>query len=237
MKHKFLNFIVAGMFFVFSSNIVCSCQETQLGLTNDFGPGDYCEKLHKHVSILKKFHELNKEKNIVDSSAYETMPFLVRNIEYKNEVIKRCIKKMIETASIKPLLKTWKYAYHLYISHEDMNFVREFSILIFSVYENLLIIMTANRCDGDMKTNLEDIIQVYNAVSDLPIKEIILTLEKCYILFSKILKDHGAFSGVGAAQWLKKYWWLPPTIIVAVIGALLRKKISNSGFSQRLNMF
>jgi len=221
MKHKIVKLIVASACLVFSSEIICSSQEISLDVMNENASDNYCEVLQKHITLLRKFNTLNKKKKIID-----LMPFLVRNIEYKDKIIQQCIKKMVETASIDPLFKTWEYAYELCISQEDMNFVREFSILIFSVYENLLIILTASRTDKEMKGTLEDIIQVYNAVSELPIKEILITLEKCYILFSKILKDYGALSNMRVMEWLRKYWWLPPTIAVAIIGALLGKKIS-----------
>jgi len=222
MRHKILNLTVVSMFLVFSNNIASSCQEDGSEQNTVFSSEDYCEKLQKHVSILKKFSKLNKEKEIIDFNSY----FLLKNIEYKNEIVKLCIQKMTEEKNLDPLLKTWKYAHALCISKEDIGFIREFSILIFSTYENLLVVLCASKADSDIKGTLEDIIQVYNTVSDLPIKEIILTLEKCYILFSKILKDYGAFSAIGWKRWLRTYWWLPPTLVVAVIGAFLKQKMS-----------
>lgn len=210
-------------------------------LSENFQAKDYCQKLNKHIAILKKFNEINKKHQIIDFVSHNNDIFNIKNIEYKNELVKICISKMVEQNSLEPFFKTWDYAYGLCISNKDIIFVREFSIVIFSLYENLLtvilnkkivnlseqfaseIIISDNKA---IKSLLDDILMMYNAVSELPIKDIIVTLEKCYILFSKIIDDYAASSGLTPRQLIKKYWWLPPTIFVAIIGAFIAKKFS-----------
>lgn len=199
---------------------------------------DYCQKLNKHVGLLKEFNELNKTHKIVDFREISSAISCVKNIEYKNDAIKICITKMVEQKSLEPFFESWVYAYGMCISNKDIDFVREFSIVVFSLYENILTILLAKKIgslkeqgvssDQSIRSLLDDIIKVYNAISELPIKEIIMTLEKCYVLFSKILNDYGAGSGIGIKQWISKYWWLPPTIIIAIIGAILSKKVSKA---------
>ena len=171
----------------------------------DFQARDYCQKLNKHVAILKKFNEINKKNKIVDFTSHNNDIFNIKNIEYKNELVKICILKMVEQNSLEPFFTTWDYAYNLCISNKDIVFVREFSIVIFSLYENLLTVILNKKninfpeqsyseiAESDsqaIKSLLDDIISVYNVISELPIKEIIVTLEKCYMLFSKIIDDY-----------------------------------------------
>ncbi|MFC1842970.1 hypothetical protein ACFLYU_04895 [Candidatus Dependentiae bacterium] len=222
---------------VVSLSLVCSMlfyTGVSANVYKDMVSQDYCKKLHKHVGILGEFNELNKKNNIIDLHSYDGFLDSLKKIEYKNEIIKICVAKMLKCASIEPLLRTWDYAHDMCISNEDMVFVREFSILIFSLYENLLVIMTSQKTNEktckEIKGTLEDIIQVYNAVSDLPLKEIIMTLEKCYVIFSKILNDYGVHSRMSWGKWFSKYWWLAPTVAIAIIGALLRKKLSRPSF-------
>jgi len=223
---------------LFFAVIICRQVEAQVKAQEvlDAAPQEYCEKLDKHVKFLEKFHKLNKKHSFVDFDSYGGFSFVIKKIEYNNEIVKICIEKMLELSSLEPLLKTWEYAYSLCISNKDMGFVREFSILIFSVYEHCLVLISSKRLDKgldtEIKSTLEDIIQVYNAVSDLPIREIIIMLEKCYRLFSRILRDHGVYSTMSWKQWFIKYWWFVPTVTLAVVAALLRRKLSRPSFGR-----
>lgn len=192
---------------------------------------DYCQKLNKHMLLLAKFNNLNKQKKLIDVEDIIKAVTLEENIGYKNDTIKKCLEDMCKEHSLDPFFKTWDYAYQMCIANKDLEFVREFSILIFSIYENILAFFTictpCNFKDGSNKNLFDDIIQVYNVISELPIREIIVTLEKCYTLFSKILNDYGLTSGLTFGQWIKKYWWLPPTVVFAVVAAIFSKSISN----------
>jgi len=223
MKQKNV-FLLFSLSFSMYFPSFCTCRSEDCG--NIESADNYCKKLNKHVEVLSKFSEINKKNKIVDFSDDRWLSFLLGNIEYRNEIVKICIENIEKKGSIVPLIKTWDFAYEMCLSHKDMSFVREFAMLIFSLYENLLVVMAQQKVNKEVKGALEDIIQVYNAVSDLPLKELILTLEKCYVLFSKLLRDYGAFSAVGWMYWLKKYWWLPPTIAVSIIGALLKRSFS-----------
>jgi len=223
MKQKSVFLLVVLSFSTYSlSSGACRLQDFYDSKLSE----NYCRKLNKHVQALSKFNEINKKNKIVDFGNSEWLSLLFGNIEYENEIVKICIDNIAKRGSIEPLIKTWDFAYEMCLSHKDASFVREFAILIFSFYGNLLVAMTQQKNNQEIKGTLDDIIQVYNAVSELPLKDLILTLEKCYLLFSKLLKDYGLYSSGGWLQWLKRYWWLPPTIAIAVIGALLKRKFS-----------
>lgn len=221
---------------------------------------DYCQRLNKHVSLLKKFNEINQKSKILDLQADQSNIFSIKNIEFKKEIINICIASMYKQKSLDPFFKTWDYAYSLCVSNTDIEFVREFSIVIFSLYENIFVALSQGRqqtsgvknanflkmvdkkeslagkesvavkeslAENENKNALDDIMQVYNSVSSLPVREIIDALEKCYDVFSKILNEYRINSSMTAVQWLKSFWWLAPTIAIGLIVAYFRKKISN----------
>jgi len=196
-------------------------------------PSNCCKILEKHVKTLVDFHEFNNKKGLIILGSSVGLPFFLENYDYTNEVIRACIDNIVKKASLEPLFKTWAFSDYLDINKNDTTFLREFSILLFSLYENLLVTLTIHRSERDaIKGTLNEIIELYNTVSNMPIKELLVTLEKCYVIFAGIMNDYGMYSNIGWDNWLKRYWWVAPTVVLAVLGILL-KRTSRPGYFNR----
>jgi len=197
---------------------------------------DSCFKiLNKHVDFLRQFEALNKKKGIVDFGSSEGFPFVLSNVRHEHSIVKICIENMIKDASLKPFFKTWDFAVAMKLCKLDQAFIREFSILLFSLYENLLVMLSVHSSPERFKNSLDEIVQLYSIVANMPLKELLVTLEKCYVLFSGVLRDYGFYDSITWSQWFKSYWWVPPTVAIAIIGALLKKSSpSRPSFGSRL---
>jgi len=198
-----------------------------------------CKILDKHVRVLYAFNEANKERSIVDFGDPEGgFPFLLSNFDYHNDVLRMCINGMVKQVSLDPLFKTWDFGQCTDISKQDSEFLREFSILVFSLYENLLVILTANKADIDSHSRgtLNEIIELYNVVSRIPLRELLVTLEKCYVLFSNVMRDYGLLdSEITWGDWLERYWWVVPTVTIAVVASLLQRPGFRPGHGRLLS--
>ena len=229
MKRLISLFLFLSLFFTNSIGSQCFSEDGRQMIS----PKNCYKILCKHVNLLKIFCKLNTKKEIVDFRKSEEFPFFLGNFDYENPIMRICIESMIKKSSLQPLFKTWDFADSMDLSKSDANFLREFSILMFTLYENLLVIIDAEKT-GRIKARgtLEDIIQLYNTVTKMPLHEIIISLEKCYVLFSGILADYGVYSKIGWEQWFKTYWWVAPTVAIAIIGTLLTKNSFRPGFGR-----
>jgi len=185
---------------------------------------DYSKYLEKHVKALKDFNEKNKQYRLIKPDDIGAFLIVLDQFRYKHDVLKICIDTMRQNSSLEPLFATWDFARQMNLNQKDILFLKEYSILMFYLYENLIIILSSDKFFSDiMKDALSEIIDLYNIVSDLPIKELLLTLEKCFVVFKKILENHGIYSDLSWKQWFKRYWWMAPTILLAVAAVLMRK--------------
>jgi len=204
---------------------------------------DCCKILCKHVKLFKTFEKLNKKRNIIDFHLPSGLPFIFENFDYKNLLIRICIENMSKKASLDPLFKLWDFAVSMELNKRDAVFLREFSIVIFTLYENILVMINAAKVDKiKSEVAIDEIISLYNTVSEMPIREIVIALEKCYRLFCEILNDYQFYSTLSWSQWLRNYWWVVPTITVAVITVLVGKTIMVAGtanfpYSQHMSPF
>jgi len=225
---------VLVLFFLFFINNVwgqCLSEDGQRIIS----PKNCYKILCKHVTLLKIFGRLNKNKTIVDFGKSEGFPFFLDNFEYTHPIMRICVENMVKKASLEPMFKTWDFSYSMDLNMSDISFLREFSILIFTLYENLLVMIDIEKT-GIIKArgSLEAIIQLYNTVAKMPLREIIIALEKCYVIFSGILGDYGIYSKMSWVDWFKTYWWVAPTIVAATIGALLtRTTLRPGGFGRK----
>jgi len=223
MRCLYKSFIFVVSFFV-TYNLLGQVFSSEVQTT--ISHEKYCKILDKHVKVLKKFNDLNKKKKIIKFGSPEGFEIFLSKIVFESKIAKICVKNIVDKASLDPLFKTWDFVKDMDMSEENFLFFKEFSILIISLYENLLSILTKEKAFDVSKSTLREIIGLYNVVYQMPIRELIMTLEKCFVLFTGVMQDYGIYSQLTWGQWFRRYWWVPPTVAMALLGAAFLKRVN-----------
>lgn len=150
-----------------------------------------------------------------------------------HQIIMLYIKKIENEGSIQPFFDLWELIKR-YEYIQDEQLIKDFSSLLFTFYADLFIYYAeyARRASKpEFQSTVQQIIELYQQVEKLPIDQIldaidILTQELPPLIELCTAKSTGSWR-----EWVKKYWWVPPVIIVTVVYKIL-KKIAFPKFSQ-----
>ena len=158
----------------------------------------FLSRLYKQNYWYKPCHIIKKDDSIqIDS------------IIFFHHKTRSCLQKMLQTGSLKPLLILLQKVknYHLL---QDNLFFREFFLLIFIVYKQILFHECEKSSHTLKKTTLETIIIISNTISQLPIAEVLNAIDMLIVELPPFLEKYEFHSSIGWKTWLKKYWWVPP---------------------------
>lgn len=170
----------------------------------------YLQHLTQATSFLSS---LNKKKypyqpcNITMHTEY----LQIDSIQFFNNTIKTCIHEMINCHSLTPLLMVLNKATHYqHIYHYDQQFFHELFLLIFTIYKQILF----NECScsnlSPKAITLNDILIISDKINQLPIAEVLNTIEMLVVELPPFLEKYEFNSTITWKEWLKKYWWVPP---------------------------
>lgn len=182
-------------------------------------PDMVVHKLEKHVSLLSNFNLKNKKRQMLRLRSEESIGLFQSAIEYQNPLVKLCAQKMGMSLSIDPVFETWHLYLKSYRGVDDLPFLHEYSIMLFSVYKGLLVEMFAVK---PFRLSLVEINQLYERITALPIGDVLEALEQCYEQFMEIMDDYGFNSNISWRDWLMSYWWVSPVVIGSMVMSLFK---------------
>ena len=178
---------------------------------------DELHRLEKHIKILGRFNTTIKNRFQGYGQFKEHIAF--NNIDvklFKHELIILCLKKMLRYKSISPVIEVWEIFLQSFKMVDSEQFIKDLAVLVFCIYTNLLTEFEHIKGGSVHKVTLVDVFVLYGKVSLIPIRELLNLLDLCYVRFEFLLKEYGFFSSMNWQEWLEKYWWVPPVIILSV---------------------
>jgi hypothetical protein len=161
----------------------------------------------------------------------------VGRMPFQHAEIKRVVAKISESGSLKPLFKLWqRFADYDFIG--DRIVLDEFMHLLVIFY-NLSAPMAQKRLGRvDGVPSVNDMLDLYNQISTLSTAELLDFLDTVVDNFEQVSQQYQLNSPVLSwSSWLKKYWWVPPTVLgsLIVIGdqfaTILKQREANSAVS------
>jgi hypothetical protein len=120
-----------------------------------------------------------------------------------------CIRRIIATASLKPLLALLHTTHKHYFA-VDQQFLRELFSLIFIIYKQIIFNECAEQTVVLKKTTLETIIEISDKINQLPIAEILNAIDMLINELPPFLEKYEFHTKLTWKEWMSKYWWVPP---------------------------
>ncbi len=131
---------------------------------------------------------------------------------FLNKDIKKCIKQMERQQSVKPLIALSKDFYSCKLI-QDIVFLREFITLTFIVLRNIFINNIHAPFTSVQKKHTNHIAHIYQNLDKLPLEEILEAIDLLHKELPALLEKYQFNSKMKWRTWLKKYWWVPPTLL------------------------
>ncbi len=161
------------------------------------------------------------------------LPLLpVQQLGIKHADIKDCILKMGQDKSLVPLQELWA----TYLSHnfyQQTLFTREFLLALISFFtytsgtlKNTSIsweqlnsepVEDISALSSAHKPSLAHIVDLYFAIQNLPILQLLATLDDLVIQVKDILQVYELNNTLTWKQWLSHYWWTSPVVLFSCI--------------------
>lgn len=139
----------------------------------------------------------------------------ITHYAFTSSAIVDCIKKMEEEKTLRPLLQLHK-EFTSYKLIQNELFVREFTTLTFIVARNIFINNIQMMPTAQQKRAKSQVTHIYENLDNLPIEEILDAIDLLNDELPEILEQYEFNSDMTWKEWLKKYWWVPPTVLLTV---------------------
>lgn len=175
----------------------------------------YSTRLKKPLELLSHI-KCNKDSLFESVSRdHECNCVFESHIRFKHGDINRCIDLMSSKNSVSPLLQLGK-EFSKYRLIQDEKFNREFLLLVFGVYKNLITYNALHKNLSINKSTLTLISYIYENLEHLPLEQILdatdlLSEELPHLLDNYEIKEDANWKG-----WLKKNWWVPPILLTTL---------------------
>ncbi len=185
-------------------------------------PVNVCiKRLEKHITALEQFNRKNKILKLLPLTNNNRYAIIDGLIDFTHDLLRICVKKMINEESLDPLFVAWRLFVTEYKDIDSETFLHEMGYLLFTIYKNIFVAYVEMKSSvPNASVNwqvLKEMIELYDRVSALPIKKLLDTLDKCLIQFTAIMHDYAMEEDAGLYAWLAKYWWVPPIILTGVV--------------------
>ena len=128
---------------------------------------------------------------------------------FSHRIIRSCIKKIVETESLQPLITLVHKVKKHNLIHNN-RFFHEFLILIFTIYKQILFKECETKPHNVKKSTLETIMLANNIINQLPIAEILSAIDMLVTELPPFFEKYELNSKISWKKWLQKYWWVPP---------------------------
>lgn len=186
--------------------------------TSDFDTEYVINRLNPHIDALIQFSKTNKKMNPGFNSRFSVISEGVPSAEFTHELIKLCAKQMEQYGSLDPLFETWRLFKQTFKNVDPHIFLREMAVMIFAIYRNVLV-QALERTPT--RVTLEEVNDLHQRISMLPIHELLDALDKCYEQFTLILQDYGP-KDLDWVTWIQNNWWVPPVSAASLIYSLFK---------------
>lgn len=177
-------------------------------------------RIERNIRLLNQFNSQIKNLNFTvnTQSAYSTDCC-------SHALIKLCMKKMKLGVCINSVVETWSLFNDYYGNIEREIFLREFSSIVCAVFQGCVVAFDKQK--GDLQTNkpevtFDNIMELYIAVSSLPIVQILRTMDTLYISLKKLIERYGLQQNQTWSEWATINWWVPPVAIGAILWSILK---------------
>lgn len=162
------------------------------------------------------------------------LPLPVQQLGIKHGEIKDFILKMEHDKSLVPLQIVWEK----YLSHnfdQQTLFVRELLLTLISIFTHTANTLknsslsweqleseassdiTTSSSSSAHKPSLAHIVDLYFAIQNLPILQLLATLDDLVIQVKDILQVYELNGTLTWKQWLSRYWWTSPVVLFTCI--------------------
>ena len=171
--------------------------------------GYYAKRLKKPIEFLSHIR-CNKDSLFESVNRdHECSCVFESHIRFKHGDINQCIELMSSTNSLSPLLQLAK-DFSKYRLIQDEKFNREFLLLIFGVYKNLITYNAQHKKLPINKSTLTLIAHIYENVDSLPLEQILDAIDLLSEELPHLLEKYDIKEDTNWKEWLKKNWWVPP---------------------------
>ena len=170
----------------------------------------YFKRLHCVFLLLKKIP--CSKQSFFDAESIGCDCTFITHHTFLHKDIKKCIELMERQQSIKPLVVLSKDFYCCKLIQDDI-FLREFIALTFIVLRNIFNNNTPIPLTSMQKKHTSHIAYIYQNLDKLPLEEILEAIDLLHKELPALLEKYQFNSKMKWRMWLKKYWWVPPTLL------------------------
>lgn len=174
----------------------------------------YAERLKRAIAFLnyvpcgqKDFFE--EQKPGCDCS-------FITNYEFRHGEIKKIIENMQQENTLMPLIKL-AHEFNSLKLINDSDFQKQFMVLIFTTYRNLVINNAAKYNYTIKKNTLATILTLYDNIERIPLEQILDAIDVLAEELPIILEKYEFNSKISWKKWLEKYWWMT-TLALSSVG-------------------
>jgi hypothetical protein len=202
-----------------------SCYSDPMQADSDIEVNTAIRHLDRHITALEQFNTKNKQLKLLPYKMGNRFLFIDEVVEFTHDLLRICVKKMLTDESLDPLFVVWRLFVNEYKDIDSIIFLREMAALLLSIYKNIFVAYLNNRSAVESKVDLaflREIIELYQKVNTLPIKELLNTLDRCLDQFLEIMRDYGIDEDTSWIEWLKKHWWIPPVVATSVLVSIVQ---------------
>ena len=182
-------------------------------------------RLKKSFSFLRQV-KCNNKADFFEANEKECCCIFISNYNFKHPDIALCIKRMETHNNLVPLMSLADEFTKLKLL-QNTTFQKEFMILIFTTYRNLIVNNALKYHSPLKKSTLETIAFLYENLENLPLEQILDAIDMLAEELPPLLEKYEFNSDMKWKEWLKKYWWVPP-IFLAVFGLRIAYKCATS---------
>jgi hypothetical protein len=156
-----------------------------------------------------------------------------------HEEIIGCIQKINQEKNLQAVNTLWVG----YLSHNFKDttlFAREFILTLIVIYASIhplkrlpvvdaldeLIYQTQDPiANQQLQENfsLQHVMNLYNAINDLPLLNLLATIDFLVVQVQKILQAYQLTSSLSWKEWFMRYWWVAPVTLFALLRVIIRQ--------------
>lgn len=138
----------------------------------------------------------------------------IRLLAFTHPCLIRCYNEMVQTGSIRPLIKVWQAFRVGTVTNDQQKFVYELCYLIILVFEQFFIKLAADFTGQTPESlhNLFDKIEL-----SMPLADLVNILEQCYQELSNLVDHAEQQQQQTAAPRIPKKWFLMITLSIVVV--------------------
>ena len=177
----------------------------------------YTKRLKRPLHLLSQIR-CNTDslfESVTRSREHECNCVFESHIRFKHGDINKCIIAMSRDQSLTPLLVLSK-EFNKYRLIQDEKFNREFLLLIFGVYKNLITYNAQHKDFLINRSSLELIAHVYENIDSLPLEQILDAIDLLSEELPQLLEKYEIKKDTNWREWIKDHWWVPPLVCTSL---------------------